>query len=170
MRFGLILGVAAALSAVGCIAPSYEEWRVQRRGVQYPAVVERDADGTEREVIYVPQGNTQFHIDYYDPYPQYYVPGYVTYYTPAPYAGGTYYGGYPAYGYPGVPYGTPYPTNDRGPVYVGPGYAGGAFVPGYAQQPAATGAGSRYYPGSGAWTQPGESRESYGIYGNGNRR
>lgn len=153
-----ILGVVAALSAAGCIDYPVDEWRVVRRyGVERPAVTAPADESAERETVYVPQGPTNFYVEYYSPYPYYHPPGYITYYTPPP----NYYG----YG-PAGPYGATYPTNSRGPVYWPNGVA---FAPGgYAQ--GAAGGGTKYYPGSGQWYQPGQSRESYGIYGSGNAR
>lgn len=159
MRLGSILGVAAALCAAGCF-PYYpaDEWRVVRRyGVERPVAAVPADEGAERETIYVPQGPTNFYVEYYTPYPYYSQPGYITYYAPPP----TYYGYGPAY-----PYGPTYATGGAGLGYWPYGYG---LVPGGTGQ-GATGGGTKYYPGSGQWYQPGQSRESYGIYGSGNTR
>lgn len=165
MRFGIILGAVAAVSAAGCFDFPVDEWRVVRRyGVERPVVAApaTGEEGAERETVYVPQGPTNFYVEYYTPYPYYYPPGYITYYSPPPV-----YGGYGT----AWPYGATYPTNDRGPVYGPYGYGGGALGPwGYGQGSGAAGGGTKYYPGSGQWYQPGQSRESYGIYGSGNTR
>jgi hypothetical protein len=178
MRTAAIWMAGAAFLVSGCVLPPYEEYRERRIGVQRPVAVVPQ-DGTTPEVIYVPQGPTNFYVDYYTPAPYYYdaygyPPGYGTYYAPQP-------GWYPSYGTaPGYGgYGGYIPrSNEKGVVGVPPGavyygggyYGGGYYGGGVAPAGANTTGGSKYYPGSGASTQPGQSRESYGIYGSGNSR
>ena len=155
MRYGTILSSLAILTAAGCLPFPYDDYSERRVAVERPVQrqVELDENGKPKKVkIYLPQGTTNFYIERYNPYPAYYQPGYITYYDYPPTTGYYPYGGNRPYSYAG---------QQRT-------YYGGYLAPGYDGQPTTGSGGTRYYPGSGLTYGVGQSRPSYGIYGNGN--